>query len=96
MTLDQFFEKLPRDGWRLDLDEGPAYIVREGAELTCPICYIAGRQGWSAVHEAADAIGLNYIDRVEIIRAADGRKNCDPALRARLLEHCGLTEGANP
>jgi hypothetical protein len=86
MTLDEFFEKLPRDGWAIT----PIGTIRRGLE--CPIIAVADDDytcdQWPS---AADSIGLEFDDSHEIACASDGDE-CDPALRARLLAHCGLTE----
>ena len=88
MTLDEFFEKLPNDGWALL--EGR---IRNGL-CECPIECVAGVGPWNFSKGAA-VLNLGYPERWAIIVAADnqrGQREYDPALRARLLAHCGLKE----
>lgn len=88
MTYDEFFEKLPRDGWQLI---GSA-IRREPNE--CPISAVAGSSSvrwW----KFTESLGIDYGMGERIAVTADGRSSLrqyDPALRARLLAHCGLKE----
>lgn len=95
MTLEEFFAKLPRDGWRIT----PVGHLRRGdhRQITscCPI---------TAVHPASPSagewklaaweLGLDIELAQDIVDAADKHKSIRyaPALRARLLAHCGLDE----
>lgn len=81
MTLDEFFEKLPRDGWRLfDGRE----IVRANDNGCCP---------WLWVSRNHDD---QYQEARAVWDAADKKPGHDKKLRARLLAHCGLTEVRKP
>lgn len=96
MTIEEFFEKLPRDGWKLD----GHYIVRHrriGGYNVCPIASLARLRMTSGKwQEAAIEIGLSRGVAKDIITAADyGNAHLSKKhqkLRARLLEHCGLVE----
>lgn len=77
MTLDEFFEKLPRDGWMLN---GEMEIrCRDDADC-CP---------WLRVNRTGAIPGGTSWTPL-VWHAADNDKGHDKALRARLLEHCGL------
>lgn len=97
MTLDEFFEKLPKDGW---IATGRTIRSRHEslgpAFMHCPISRVAG-SGFSDQNPmgAGRTIGLPEKLRRKIIHAADARGR-DYPLRARLLKHCGLTEVEQP
>jgi hypothetical protein len=101
MTLTQFLEKLSvTSGWRLTRR---GYIRRPyqgGERLTvnqqCPMTAVAGIKGtgWKG---AALSLGLDDLDAIRIMRAADNRQESDPGLRGlrgRLLKACRLEERA--
>ncbi len=87
MTLDEFFEKLPRDNWF------SGYGGRPTRGHCCPVTAIDPAQptpgNWVDV---AKRWHLDTHLAGEIVKAADSIRGHDPALRARLLAHCGLTE----
>lgn len=88
MTLDQFFELLPREGWRLVANRfhPEAMLIRSIAALCqCPLQRIAG-----SINKGIGMLGSDVA--WAIINAADGVEYADPALRARLLKHCGVEE----
>ncbi len=90
MTIDQFFEKLPRDGW--EIRNG---VIRRG--LCCPVTAAHEAQfsacGWP---DAAEELGLEYPVAQDIVAAADDEDARLRPLRARLLDHCGLTAERQP
>ena len=103
MTLDEFFEVLPKDGWEFALDiHGERVVVRRKA--CCPIVAAsrALTNNFVADNRVAVSVGLSMglakPDCVAIIRAADNgprwARGFSALLRQRLLEHCGLTENA--
>ena len=91
MGIDEFFEKLPRDGWRLLSHYGKQRIRREQC---CPL-EVAAKTGPNSVPEAAAILQAGSI-QMAVMDAADEYKGHDPALRARLLAHCNLTEKGQP
>lgn len=98
MSLDEFFEELkktPRE-WRIN--ETGCVRSEDGA---CPVCAVLNRTNGKIVsffnwYRAVEAGLMSQEDAKSIARAADNSwfkdDPCDPALRARLLECCGLTE----
>lgn len=88
MTISAFIEGLPRHGWRLEDD------LRIRCDGQCPV--VCGtRFGNYSWQRAAMQIELAQNDAAAIVSAADGYVNHDPALRSRLLEHCGLKEAGH-
>lgn len=83
MDLPTFLSRLretPRT-WRLD-ENG---MVRSAC--LCPIDVVAGENGaWKHF----EPLGLSEGNAIEIIGAADNDEDCDPTLRAALLEACSL------
>lgn len=92
-SIDDFLEKLkqtPRD-W---ITSTSGEIRRWNGTICC--CPITSCDPWgpSPCHQyghAALAMGLNLEQYSSIMHAADNHRAHDPALRARLLEACGLT-----
>lgn len=74
MTLDEFFAKLPREGWRISF-AGEIRSIKK--PVICPYLAVSG-----SFPEGGTKIYL----------AADKTPGHEPALRARLLAHCGLEE----
>jgi len=88
MNIDQFFDRLPRGQWHLD---GIGMLSRPGC--TCPIYAACGELGFiDPVTKAVQKLGMQADDAIKIIDAADKRAGFDPEIRARLLQHCGLTD----
>lgn len=99
MTLDEFFERLPRDGWGL-WGCGIRRLSPDGLEEQCPVT-AACCSGVFSVGDyllAAEPAGLPAGLAEEIAAAADRQLSaCPPEqkrIRLRLLEHCGLREEA--
>ncbi len=97
MGIDEFFEKLPRDGWKLD----GRYIVRKRRlhwRNVCPIsCLVKPMRPSNEWDFAAKDLGLPDELAKDIVDAADNNptlryKERILPLRARLLAHCGLQE----
>jgi len=96
MTIDEFFERLPRDGWvGITADN---VSVRDRNKY-CAIWVVYAEDfldddcEWPIdVFAAGEEMGLAEETALQIVRAADNSPGHDPALRARLLEHCQLTE----
>lgn len=89
MTLKQFFERLPKDGWSI---ECLTCIRRHG--FTCPVCASANRRG-VAWWLSYTTIGISCNVAGRIARAADGGDFISPTerrIRRLLLAHCGLNE----
>lgn len=92
LTLDQFFERLPRTGWTLKQNR----FIRNTKGDACPINCVAGVEGSGSFAYEGMMLGLSREDVGAIVGAADVRdiyldEELKP-LRARLLAHCGLTE----
>jgi hypothetical protein len=85
MTLDEFFRKLPRIGWKLTPDG--AIRCKDGR---CPLerTVDIGKGRWL---EAALRLGL-MDDADDIVASADNNVYSVKPLRARLLRHCGLAK----
>lgn len=88
-AISAFIAQLPREGWRLS----GGWFLRHGD--CCPLT-VATRQyadDWDMCYQAQ---GLTLNEAYSIINAADKGllqpDRYDPALRAALLVHCGLTE----
>lgn len=94
MTLDEFFEKLPKTGWHfMDSAEFGKLRIRLGAGCQCPLEAVAIVDAGSvSICRLVEGIGLSFEDGKRIVYAADNWIGHDPALRARLLAHCGLEE----
>lgn len=93
MGIDEFFARLPRDGWFLD--ESVCIRRMDGCGEQCPITSLMPIFDPSEYMEAAKKLRLKrHAGRIS--RAADFEcRDLSPstsALRRRLLEHCGLTE----
>jgi len=90
MTLDEFFEKLPHDGWELTAGG----LIRFEVEI-CPVCRVCNEEFGTNFDSrwitAGKRLGMfrHVADAIQL--AADGWPDHDPSLRARLLSHCGLT-----
>jgi hypothetical protein len=90
MTLDEFLDLLrqtPRD-WYITVE---GRIRRKYSNPCCPIssCNPAGPKAVIYYVDAARLLGLGDLTG-DIIRAADNDGSVDRALRARLLDACGL------
>ncbi len=84
MELDEFFEKLPRNGWRLD----ECSAIRRIDDLTCcPMLSIAKHREFGPYQKTT--VGLSWRP---IWQAADNAPGHNKRLRTRLLAHCGLKE----
>lgn len=95
MTMDEFFAILPKDGWYLDL-QNQIRNSHEGC-TTCPITHVTNtttsRQYKEQEFKDAGALlGLKSQDVWDIVYAADDLNACDPELRSKLLQYCGLEE----
>lgn len=99
-AMERFFEELRKLKLAWRLNECGAIVGRSGRSNVCPVCAVANaRMGevtyrinyWVAFSDA----GLEETDASRIACAADRREFHNPALRARLLECCGLSEVAN-
>ncbi len=97
MTIDDFFEKLPKDGWQL---QSNCWIRRHESPIKCecPVSSLAGLSDhqWRT---AAALLGLTRTDASDLVDAADRFESSryplyGKPLRARLLAHCGLTEAS--
>lgn len=87
MTLNEFLEKLPPDGWYLRSDEThDMEIERTDSPGICPWLYVYYQCRPLDPEFSVDGGGL------KIWKAADNSEGHDPALRARLLAKCGLRE----
>jgi hypothetical protein len=87
MTLDEFFRKLPRTGWKLTPDG--AIRCKDGR---CPLERRADvpHYQWK---RAGRILRLRRQDRNAVICAADDLFiRDDHPFRARLLRHCGLAK----
>jgi hypothetical protein len=86
MTIDEFFRKLPRTGWKLT----PDGAIRACKDGRCPLERRAKVPAgyWK---EGAGKLGMGMMLRATIVWAADGT-GFMPTVRARLLRHCGLAE----
>ena len=102
LTIDQFLHLLsnhPTKDWvvtssgRLRLKNLSDTWRARGHifDTACPIEVVAGKVGASS--RAGPALGLSDDDIRKIMHAADNYKP-DPALRARLMEACGIGAGA--
>lgn len=96
MTIDQFIEKLrqtPRDWRPVITDRG---TLRRGTRKTyqCPLGSVAYPNPREAAcgepYRYGRELGLSLEDTKLIFDAADGIFGCDPTLRRRLIEACGL------
>lgn len=87
MTLDEFFERLPRDGWAI----GPVDCISRSQDgVTCPIYAACGEIGFADPIRKGMNLGLSAADATRLVHAVDALYDYDPALRARLLAHCQL------
>jgi hypothetical protein len=88
MTLDEFFRKLPRAGWKLT----PGGAIRACKDGRCPLELVA------RVRVGHHCQALTRLDlwptrsSMSIVGAADGTNPNARRLRARLLRHCGLAK----
>lgn len=97
MTIDEFLEELPSDGWKLEDGLLRRPVKFKGREYdACPITSLSqihpSPNSW---HGVADTLGLEYEDALRIVNAADNPGLCSGAtrqLRERLLEKFGLKE----
>lgn len=97
MTLKQFFERLPKDGWWMTSDG----LIRRGADrilpnrCECPITSIRGREALFFLREG-NRLGMDYDLVCRIAEAADNETHTPTLRRIRrlLLNHCGLAEVA--
>lgn len=95
--LERFLDALratPRDWYLTWAGE----IRRDGGgrEWECPLCAAAKLVdpgfGYELIYwEASPLFGVQDIE-TKIALAADNARNCDPELRRKLLEACGLEE----
>jgi hypothetical protein len=92
MTLDEFFRKLPRTGWKLT----PDGAIRACKDGRCPLERVAGTRGVGTWRLAAGALNITNYQALHITGAADGcayeQVHDYRRLRARLLRHCGLAK----
>ena len=99
MTIDEFFDVLPRDGWELCGN----LIRRFGCDCCdCPLTAAAATKGWNPpnpredrtrqIQSAGESLQLSLSTITAIASSADTGRFSHPAIRARLLDHCGLTE----
>lgn len=90
-AIAAFIANLPREGWAL---RGSKRRLRHGN--CCPLT-VATNQATQYWRECFRSHGLTGDEAEWIVIASDrgssGADNYDPALRATLLAHCGLTEG---
>jgi hypothetical protein len=85
MTLDEFFRKLPRTGWKLTWTG--AIRCKDGR---CPLELVA-RMRVGQHCQALTRLDLwPTRSSMSIVGAADGTNPSARRLRARLLRHCGL------
>lgn len=101
MTLREFFQWLPTEGWWLQgrmirrtcchcpIEEVWCESRKEGIEHLGPADLDDG------VWECAEMIGLYRSTAERIIQAADAVPGHDVKLRAKLMKHCGLSEPLN-
>lgn len=89
MTISAFIEGLPQTGWHLRNG-----YIRAVFGDQCPISNGTPYRSWQ-YKAAAKLIGLSTEDAESVAFAADKCIGHDPALRARLLEHCGLKEAGH-
>lgn len=98
MTLDQFFERLPKDGWGIC---GGGILLRRKRDFACPVVAVCRKVHPEYTtddeeHLGAGArLGLRESVCLNIACAADNELDDKPSLkrlRRRLLAHCGLTE----
>ncbi len=87
ISMDEFFSLIPREGWKLTT-HGNVIFDNERGE--CPMLYVRDVLG----HRVRLDMDENPEGWEQFYRAADNDSNHDPALRARLLAHCGLAEAA--
>ena len=91
MTIDEFIETLPTDGWCFVIDYDGKRQLRHlvGKIMCCPITVNYGEHAglWDI---AAEKMGLQILDAVSVVSAADDAGQ--PELRAKLLKHCGIEE----
>ena len=97
MTLDEFFERLPKDGWWMS-NEGAIRRGNNGqwdeSVCECPVSSILGKPTNQYMSVATSA-GISRPMAANIATAADGDFWADEKmdeLRARLVAHCGLKE----
>ena len=99
--------KTPRD-WLLDRETFVKHAVMRRVlgkrcdgtpDSRCPLCEVANLTSAQRVYrldffQAAEVVGLTRDEALEVATAADDARNerFNPAIRARLLECCGLTE----
>lgn len=76
MSLDEFFERLPKDGWVL----GARGQVRTENNC-CPVEVCAGLTKPYHFAEASSILGIGDPDVLGIAKAADNDEGHDPALR---------------
>lgn len=97
MTIDEFLvrlEAVDRQWW--GKSESPwirTKTPKDSDTYCCPLTAVAGLTKVGDWKKAAEQLGLSIDDAKAIVAAADNRDGHDPALRARLLKACGLTEG---
>lgn len=95
MSIDEFIEALaqtPRE-WAYLCHSRANVVLRLNGQAVgnrtpiCPLEVVANRPSFI---DAAYSLGLSNEDRNTILYAADGDRNHDPTLRARLIEACGM------
>lgn len=80
-AMERFFEELRKTPREWVLVNGEIQTFAKG-ECDCPTTYLFG----------TGPTGLDDVELCHIWCAADRKVHYNPALRARLLECCGLTE----
>lgn len=93
MELPEFLERIrkttPRD-WFVTVDRR---IRRESQisrhEVECPISSLRCEPSLR-YRVVRDVLGIERTLANKIVNAADGEDDCDPELRAKILEACGL------